>query len=141
MSDRFVRRPEIVRAYQYRQGDVEAGKVPKWLLRRSDCSTHWSWVNDCGVRQPSYVCVEGRGVPGDGSWAMEDVLGNLTRMSDDHFRKLYQPIEVGCPITHDEALRIAQETLETAERERIEVARAEAKRGIQYKDETGNGDD
>jgi len=35
-------------------------------------------------------------------------------------------------ITHQEAMRIAQETLETAERERIEVARAEARRGIQY---------
>ena len=35
-------------------------------------------------------------------------------------------------ITRREALQIARETLETAERERIEVARAEAKRGIQY---------
>jgi len=41
-------------------------------------------------------------------------------------------------ITRREALQIARETLETAERERIEVARAEAKHGIQYKDETGD---
>jgi len=48
------------------------------------------------------------------------------------------PVDVGCPITHQEAMRIAQETLETAERERIDVARAEAERGIQYEDETGD---
>lgn len=39
---------------------------------------------------------------------------------------------MGTKITHQEAMRIARETLETAERERIEVARAEAKHGIQY---------
>jgi len=41
-------------------------------------------------------------------------------------------------ITRREALQIARETLETAEREQIEVARAEAKRGVQYNDETGD---
>ena len=91
--DRFVKRPETVRAYQYRQGDVEADRVPQWLRKRSDFSTQWSWVDSYGVRQPSYVCVEGRGVPEDGSWVLEDVLGNLSRMSDDHFRKLYEPVE------------------------------------------------
>ena len=48
---------------------------------------------------------------------------------------------MGTKITRREALQIARETLETAERERIEVARAEAKRGIQYKDETGDRPD
>ena len=39
---------------------------------------------------------------------------------------------VGRTISRHEALRLAVETLETAERERIEAARAEAERGVQY---------
>ena len=46
---------------------------------------------------------------------------------------------MGTKITHQEAMRIARETLETAEQERIEVARAEARRGVQY-DETQQTD-
>ena len=44
------------------------------------------------------------------------------------------PVDVGCPITHQEAMRLAQETLENAERERIDVAREEAGTGVQYED-------
>ncbi|HUW32804.1 MAG TPA: hypothetical protein VM223_14450 [Planctomycetota bacterium] len=91
--DRFVKRPETVRAYQYRQGDVEAGKVPKWLVRRSDFSTPWSWVDSYGVRQPSYVCINGGGCPEDGDWILEDVFGKLSKLTDEQFRKLYEPME------------------------------------------------
>ena len=48
---------------------------------------------------------------------------------------------MGTKITHQEAMRIARETLETAERERIEVARAEAERGIQYDRQEQEQDD
>jgi len=93
MSDRFARRPEIVRPYQYRQGDVEEDRVPEWLCNRGDFSTSLSWVNDCGVRQPSRVCINGGGCPEDGDWVVEDVFGKLSKMLDYHFRVLYEPVE------------------------------------------------
>jgi len=40
--------------------------------------------------------------------------------------------KLGRTITHHEALRIAREILESAERERLEAARFEASRGIQW---------
>lgn len=41
---------------------------------------------------------------------------------------------IGRPISRAEALRIAQQILEHAERERLELAEWEAKRGIQWED-------
>ena len=91
--NRFVKRPETVRAYQYRQGDVELCRVPRWLLGRKDFSMSWSWVNDCGERQVSRVCINGGGVPEDGGWVLEDVFGKLSKLTDEEFRKLYEPME------------------------------------------------
>lgn len=42
---------------------------------------------------------------------------------------------IGRPITRAEALRIARQVLEQAERERLEIAEFEAARGIQWEDE------
>lgn len=85
----------FVRAYQYRQGDVEADRVPKWLRHRKDFGMNWSFQRDDGSRHPSYVWVHPGGVPDDTDWILEDVLGKLSRMSDDVFQKLYQPMEDG----------------------------------------------
>ena len=46
---------------------------------------------------------------------------------------IYQPA-IGRPITQAEALRIACQILEQAERERLEIAEFEATRGIQWED-------
>jgi len=91
--DRFVKRPETVRAYQYRQGDVEATRLPRWLLGRKDFRWSWPWANDCGVRKSSYVCINGGGCPEDGDWVVEDVFGKLSKLTDEEFRKLYRPAE------------------------------------------------
>ncbi|HUW32805.1 MAG TPA: hypothetical protein VM223_14455 [Planctomycetota bacterium] len=69
----------------------------------------------------------------DDEWVAEQC-----QWCDERSRLLEQYETIGRPISHDEAMRIARETLETAERERIEVARAEAERGIQYTEETGD---
>ena len=40
----------------------------------------------------------------------------------------------GVPITRQEALAISQRTIETAEKERLDLVEADARRGIQYND-------
>jgi len=112
----------------------ESGNCPVWFVVGGETGPGARRCDPDWIRRIRDECAA-HGVP---LWVKQiNRKCRLAEMPED-LRVREVPAEVGRPISHGEAMRIARETLETAERERIEVARAEAKRGIHYKDETGD---